>query len=384
MSEVESGSRFVYDKAQTEPIACAFPIARRDYYWRDGLLPFFEHLCPEGWLRGRQARAGRTSGEDDLGLLLHYGADCIGAVGILPPGNPVPFPLASSPDSAPDNQNNGEQAGITQGKTLSGVQKKLLVFKGDSGFQPTIAPDDPATYIAKFNREDIVTLVYNEDLSLKLGREILGVAEITEAQIEPLRGGEGRANIVLLVKRFDRHHGHRLRLEDFAQILDKPRGREFDGKYDSSYEEAATVIEKHSARAKIDLVRYFDLLIFNFVIGNADAHLKNFSLLERVEGLRFSPAYDLVNTLVYPDYERETALEIGGRKLPFEDLNKAVIEKLGAAIGLPSLVVDQSITKLAKKFANPKTLQFSVPVQPDDFRALYRDILFANAGRIFS
>lgn len=345
----------------------------RDHYWRGGLHPFFEHLGPEGWLRGRQARAGGTAGQDDFGLLLNYGADCIGAVGILPSDGSHLLP--------PHDADLVEEAAAVPGRTLSGVQKKLLAFRGKAGFQPCVDLAEPATHIAKLNRTDLPTLAQNENLSLQLGREILGEGEITRAKLDTLRGIEG---IALLVERFDRDDGQRLRLEDFAQILEKPRGREFDGKYHSSYEEAASVVERHSARARIDLARYYQLVVFNLVIGNADAHLKNFSLLERPEGLRLSPAYDLVNTIVYPAYDRVTALEIGGQKRAFDTLNRATIERLGADIGLPPRAVTQSLDQLSQRFAAAAALEFPDHVQPDDFRIVYRDIVRDNATRIFA
>ncbi|WP_257558055.1 HipA domain-containing protein [Sphingobium sp. CFD-2] len=261
------------------------------------------------------------------------------------------------------------------------MQKKLLAWQDAEGFRPCLHAAEPATHIAKFNRADLPTLVQNEDLSLRLAREILGEERITVATRAQLRGIEG---IALLVERFDRQDGARLRLEDFAQVLGKPRGRQFDGKYHSSYEEAATVIERHSARARIDLARYFELVVFNLVIGNADAHLKNFSLLERAEGLRLSPAYDLVNTLVYPDYEREAALEIGGAKREFEALDRALVKRLGTDIGLPLRAVQGSLDRLRKAFAGARTLAFPPNVQPDDFRVRYREIVHDNAQRILA
>lgn len=373
LSELGADTRFVYNEGWTETIACALPATQRDHYYRNGLIPFFEHLGPEGWLRGRQARAGGTAAQDDFGLLLNYGADCIGAVGILEPDG--------SRLIAPAEPNVIEEAAALPGRTLSGVQKKLLAFRGEKGFEPCIRASDPATHIAKFNREDLPTLVQNEDLSLELGREILGDAEITKAKPAVLAGIEGLA---LLVERFDRVDDEKLRLEDFAQILGKPRGREFDGKYHSSYEEAATVITRFSARARIDLARYFRLVVFNLVLGNADAHLKNFSLLETSEGLRLSPAYDLINTLVYPDYERTAALEIGNAKRAFDTLDRALVEALGAAIGLPAPEIKRSLDTLAKGFSGAKTLEFSARIQPDDFRIAYREIIRGNAGRIFA
>jgi serine/threonine-protein kinase HipA len=370
LSELGRDTRFSYDEDWAEPIACALPATTRDHYWRGGLIPFFEHLGPEGWLRGRQARAGGTADQDDFGLLLNYGADCIGAVGILPSDGVLPPPPADHDLVA--------EAAAAPGRTLSGVQKKLLAFRNQSGFHPSVQLAEPATHIAKFNREDLPTLVRNENLSLQLGREVLGDAEITKAQLGTLQGIDG---IALLVERFDRRGSERLRLEDFAQILGKSRGREFDGKYDSSYEEAASVIERFSARARIDLNRYFGLVVFNLVIGNADAHLKNFSLLERPEGLRLSPAYDLVNTLVYP-YDRHTALAIGGQKRPFDSLARPLIQRLGTEIGLPRQAVVQTLDHLAKAFSKAPALQLADHVQPEDFRSQYRDVVTNNAARI--
>jgi len=371
LSEHGSDTRFVYHEGWKQTIACTLPAEIRDHYRLGGLIPFFEHLAPEGWLRGRQARAGGTAEQDDFGLLLRYGADCIGAVGVVPVEASAD-PIHPAPDLV-------DEAAAVPGRTLSGVQKKLLAWRDEGMFRPCIDLTDPATHIAKFNRADLPTLVWNEDLSLRLGREVLGNDRITAAYRGVLHGIDG---IALLVERFDRQGGNRLRLEDFAQILNRPRGREFDGKYASSYEEAASVIERHSARSRIDLARYFDLVVFNLVIGNADAHLKNFSLLERAEGLRLSPAYDLVNTLVYPGYERHAALEIAGRHRAFDNLDGGIVAKLGSDIGLPRAAVRQSLDRLATAFARARTLDVAAPVGPDDFPTRYRDIVVANVERI--
>lgn len=336
------------------------------------MLPFFEHLAPEGWLRGRQARAGGTADQDDLGLLLNYGADCIGAVGILPADKETRV--------HPIEDDIVDEAATTAGRTLSGVQKKLLAYRAEDGFRPSVEIEDPATHIAKFNREDLPTIVQNENLSLTLAREVLGEAGVTKAQLGTLREIDG---IALLVERFDRNGEERLRLEDFAQILGKPRGRTFDGKYEGSYEEAADVVVRYSARGRIDLDRFYRLVVFNLVLGNADAHLKNFSLLERQEGLRLSPAYDLINTLAYPVYDQLTALSIGGKKRQFDTIDKAIVEKFGLDIGLPDTAVKRALSDLGKRFVGARTLELSDKVQPDDFRVRYRDIIWNHAQRIF-
>ena len=294
-------------------------------------------------------------------------------MGILPRDGHQPDPITDADEVT--------AAATGTGRTLSGVQKKWLVYRSDGKFLPSADLAQPAPYIAKFNRSELPTIVQNEDLSLRLAREVLGPGEITQAKIGRV---EGVDDIALIVERFDRDGRDRLRLEDFAQILQKPRGREFDGKYNSSYEEAATVITQFSERARIDLDRYFRLVVFNLVIGNADAHLKNFSLLERKEGLRLSPAYDLLNTLVYTDLDRLTALAIGGSKRPFDTLDRSLVARLGEDIGLPRRAVDSALDQLAKRFQSAVSLKFSDNVQPDDFRIRYRDVVEDHAARIFS
>jgi serine/threonine-protein kinase HipA len=371
LSEVGDGTRFLYNEGWRETIACSLPVESREHFWRAGLHPFFEHLAPEGWLRARQARAARASEQDDFGLLLTYGGDCIGAVGVRPPGA---LPAATVEGDELD------AAATVPGRTLSGVQKKLLVHREGSGFRPSHQLTDPATHIAKLNQADLPTLVQNEDISLRLAREVLGPAEVTKAAIGTVQGIEG---VALLVERFDRRGDERLRLEDLAQILSKPRGREFNGKYQSSYEEAASTIGGHSARPRVDLERYFRLVVFNFVIGNADAHLKNFSLLERPEGLRLSPAYDLVNTVLYP-FESITGLEIGGRKRPLDSLDRSLLEEFGQAIGLPPSAVTAALDQLAKRLAKARTPELPPQVEPTDLRLRYRDIVNEQARRVFA
>lgn len=274
-----------------------------------------------------------------------------------------------------------DEAATTAGRTLSGVQKKLLAFRADDGFWPAVEVTDPATHIAKFNREDLPTIVLNEHLSLSLARELLGEDDVTRAQLATLHNIDG---IAILVERFDRQGEERLRLEDFAQILNKPRGRTFEGKYDGSYEEAAEIVTRYSARGRVDLDRFFRLVVFNLVLGNADAHLKNFSLLERAEGLRLSPAYDLINTLAYPVYDRITALSIGGRKREFDTIDRRIVEQFGLDIGLPRAAVERALATLGKGLATARTLAFGDRVRPDDFRETYRNVIQGHAQRIFT
>ncbi|SFC43958.1 type II toxin-antitoxin system HipA family toxin [Devosia psychrophila] len=358
------GTRFTYGDGWTGDIACCFPATQREHNWANGLHPFFQHLGPEGWLREKQARGAHIQDEqNDFALLLAYGEDCIGAVGIR----------ASEEADIPKV----EEGAPTPGKTLSGVQKKLLVVKDGDGFVAA-GRDGPAPYIAKFNSEAREGLVRNEFLSLQWAAKILGKNEVTQ-----FKTGHFGEEIALIVSRFDRtEKGEKLRLEDFAQVLVKPRGVNYDGKYGSSYEEVARVIREHSARPVIDLDKLFRRLVVFAALANCDAHLKNFSLLETPEGLRLSPVYDVLNTAIYDDLDRNFGLSILGRSRNLEELNGTLFRKFGAEIGLHERAVELALGDLKKQIGkNPINAPSGEP--PNGFVSRFEEVVRNQCLRLF-
>ena len=362
------GTRFTYAAEWRTPIACCFPPERREHEWQSGLHPFFQHLGPEGWLRQQQARVAHIAEEDDFGLLLRYGADCIGAVGVR-----SAVPLAKLDPIT--------EAEANPGRTISGVQRKLLVVKRKDGFSPA-EPTGPAPYIAKFNSESLPTLVRNEALSLRWSAAVLGAKEVTEFQLGQVATLNETA---LIVTRFDRtEDGEKLRLEDFAQILRKPRGQDYGGKYNASYEDVAEVINSYSARPKIDLARFFSRLILFTLIGNSDGHLKNFSLLETPTGLRLSPLYDVVNAALYHRYDQSLALLIGGKKVQLEAVTRPLLEDFGRRIGLAEPAIQQTFADLRTKVR--KAARILEPPEgegPDGFITRFGEIVSGACLRIF-
>lgn len=355
------GMRFIYHEGWKETIACCLPVIRREHDWSAGLHPFFQHLGAEGWLRERQARVAHLAEEDDFGLLLHYGADCIGAVGVLP--------VAEEPSLA-----KALSEGTNPGRTVSGVQRKLLVVRDESinAFRPA-GPTGPAPYIAKFNSSSIPTLVRNENLSLRWTSAMLGADEVTKFKLDHVTELDEYA---LIVTRFDRtSDGQKLRAEDFAQILNKPRGQDYGGKYDSSYEEVAEVIRSHSARPDIDLARLFRRLITYVLVANGDAHLKNFTLLERPEGLRLSPAYDVVNVGIYPEFSQQLALSIGGDFVMLESVSRLELAALGERIGLSKATITRSFRDLKTKARQANVLLPRPDEGRDDFGGRFTEIV---------
>lgn len=364
------GTRFTYDPDWREPIACCLPVTQREHEWAQGVHPFFQHLGPEGWLRQQQAHVAHIQDQDDFGLLLRFGGDCIGAVSLR----------------RPDGQADGAQEPITEatanpGRTVSGIQRKLLVVKAGHGFAPA-GETGAAPYIAKFNSERLDTLVRNESLSLRYSAALLGDGEVNAFTI----GNVSKIDEAgLIVTRFDRaNDGSKLRLEDFAQILLKPRGADFSGKYNAAYEDIAEGIKKYSVRPEIDLLKFFRRLLVFVIVGNCDAHLKNFSLLETKAGLRLSPAYDILNTALYDGFDQSIALSIDGKKPNLDNVTWPILKAFGQSIGLSAAAVDQVFEETKARVKKAATI--IEPPQgepPDGFVNRYSEIVRRACVRLF-
>lgn len=145
-----------------------------------------------------------------------------------------------------------------------------------------------------------------EDVTMHLAQ----IAKIKTVPHSLIRLQSG--NLAYITKRIDRIKKRKLAMEDMCQLTE----RLTEDKYHGSYEQIGKTIQMYSATPGLDVVNFFEMVLFSFLTGNADMHLKNFSLVEQTGlGMILSPAYDLVNTaLVNPADEEEMALTLNGRK----------------------------------------------------------------------
>ncbi|MBF0373963.1 MAG: type II toxin-antitoxin system HipA family toxin [Alphaproteobacteria bacterium] len=340
------GTVFAYDEGVTAPIACALPIARREHATPFGLHPFFAHLAPEGWLRDRQTAFAEIGKDDDFGILLAFGADCIGAVGVVDPDDShrrVALKPARDPLDA---------AAVAVERTISGVQAKVLCApNGKGGFRPARA-GEAAPLIAKYPQPPLFDMVANEATSLELCRILLGVSDVAAADLAVVEGIDG---VALVVERFDRSGPGRrdkLRCEEFAQVVAQPPGLDLRGKYDVGYDALGRALAHSSARL-LDARRLFKRLAAYVLVGNVDCHLKNFSLIETAEGLRLSPAYDVLNGYIYGDagYTTRFGLTIDGQRRQWQDYDRALLLAIADEIGLPRKAAEGVLRELAGRAA---------------------------------
>lgn len=194
--------------------------------------------------------------------------------------------------------------------TVTGVQPKLSLnlSGGKSKTEPkrfTIV-GLWGNYILKPPTDKYPQMPEVEDLTMHL-------AEIAKINVVPhslIRLNSGQ--LAFITKRIDRANNHKLHMEDMCQLTE----RQTEHKYHSSYEQVAKTLLKFSASPGLDLVNFAEILLFSFLTGNADMHLKNFSLIyDSQNGPVLSPAYDLLSTfLVNPKDDEDLALTLNGKK----------------------------------------------------------------------
>lgn len=229
--------------------------------------------------------------------------------------------------------------------SLTGVQPKLSLnlSKHDGSNRLTIV-GLWGNYIFKPQTANYLQLPENEDLTMHL-------AEAVKINVVPhclIRLADG--SLGYITKRIDRtKKGEKIDMEDMCQLTLHPT----EYKYKGSYEQIAKVIMKYSDMPRLDLANYMQLLLFCFITGNNDMHLKNFSLYRPFEGYQLAPAYDLVNTsIANPDDTEELALPLSGRKTKLHLTN---FLQAAATMGIEENVVRHLTDNMSK--ALPKWMQ---------------------------
>ena len=218
----------------------------------------------------------------------------------------------SIPPELPYTENQMEELALQVVKsqtTLTGVQAKLSL---------ELAPSEKGEakrftivglwggYILKPPTKKFSQLPEVEDVTMHLGA--LAKIKMVPHSLIRLKSG----NLAYITKRIDRIKGQKLLMEDMCQLTE----RMTENKYHGSYEQIARMLLKYSSNPGLDLVNFFEQVLFSFLTGNADMHLKNFSIIKTKEqGYILSPAYDMVATaIVNPADDEDLALTLNAKK----------------------------------------------------------------------
>lgn len=258
--------------------------------------------------------------------------------------------------------------------TVPGVQPKLSLGwlknrleDGHNG-RLTIMDALEGMYILKPQNTKYQQMPENEHLSMKLAE--LFKIEVVPSNMIRLASGE----LCYITKRIDRKKDNsKIHMIDFLQIL------ELENKYLGTMENLGKTIGELSANTLMDKLRFFELALFNFIIGNNDMHLKNFSMWLSEMGWVLSPAYDLLNVkIILPSDKDDTALLLGGKKRNF---NKGYFDRFGAVLELN----DKQINSTYKMLDNwlPKAIQLIDASFLNDKNKLYYKELIITRVNLF-
>ena len=231
--------------------------------------------------------------------------------------------------------------------SLTGVQPKLsLNLNEHEGSQRLTIVGLWGGFICKPQTIQFKQMPETEDLTMHL-------AELAKIDVVPhtlMRMADN--SLCYLTKRIDRlSFGEKLAMEDMCQLTE----RQTEHKYRSSYEHIAKAIVQYSSMSKMDVTNFFEVVLFSWITGNNDMHLKNFSLFEPQDGnIRLTPAYDMLNAVILnPKDDEELALTLNGKK---KKLKRSDFITSGLTIGVEQKTIERLIGKYVKLLPEMKKL----------------------------
>lgn len=239
---------------------------------------------------------------------------------------------------------------FTKEKLEDGTKGRLTVLEALGG-----------NYILKPQNMAFPQMPENEHLTMRLA-ELLRIQTVVSSLIR-LKSGE----LSYITKRIDRTASNgKIHMLDMFQITEA-----FD-KYKSSMEKVGKAVSEYSSNTLLDAIRLYEVVIFSYITGNNDMHLKNFSMILQGENWVFSPAYDLLNVQLHlPEDKEETALTIGGKK---SRLTKADFINLGLKFGLS----DKQIANIFKRFIKAEKKMMAlidISFLMQENKVIYKDLL---------
>jgi serine/threonine-protein kinase HipA len=306
-----------------EPRAISFSMPLREAAYHDRVVrPFFSGLLPDGGARQRLAGALGISAGNAFGLLEVIGGECAGALSLYPAGDTPPTDddgvellTAARLEEILGKLRERPLLGGEEGVRLSlaGAQDKLSVCV--DGDEIGLAKGGrPTTHILKPSIQALDGAVENELFCLRLAGALGLPAPAVEMRISG-------AIPFLLVERYDRTQNvdgiiTRLHQEDFCQALSVPPELKYEEEGGPGTEKSLDLVRRATARPAANQLNLIRILIFHYLVGNADAHGKNYALLYRGRTPDLAPLYDVVCTAAYPRLAKKLAMAIGGRSTP--------------------------------------------------------------------
>lgn len=308
------------------PISIQLPLQKEPFSVKKTKI-FFEGLLPEGFTRKSVARHLHIDENDYLSILSKLGSECLGAI-MIKEDDAIVGPEYEKISS--ETIKRLAEEGITEAADM--VAKSHLSLTGASGKVGLYRYDNkwylpkgiaPSSHIVKLSHVRLDNLVLNEQLCLLTAKK-LGII-VPESEI--INTGNGiDGDVLFATKRYDRSFENitklvdekpcpfRLHQEDFAQGLGIEAEKKYETNESDYMKKMFELLRQKSSDSISDQLKLWDIIVFDYLIGNTDSHVKNFSLLynKDLTYVNLAPAYDIVSTVIYKSSTRDMAFNIGG------------------------------------------------------------------------
>ena len=316
--------------------------------------PFFEGLLPEGAQRDAVAAALGISRANEFRLLERLGGEVAGALTLWPEGETPPRFEAPGPGVAlADDELAARLTDLETRPFLAGSRGLRLSLAGAQSKMPVVlvdgriglpAPGQPTTHVVKPPSARFPAMTENEAFAMRLAAGL----GLDAAPVEPYTAA-GRA--FLLVTRYDRRQSsdgavRRLHQEDFCQALGIVADRKYAADGGPGFRRCFELVRRACSRPAVEVLKLLDAAVLQVLLGNADAHGKNYSLLHREAGVELAPLYDLLSTVAWPGLSPRFAMPVA-RRAVLEEMRRGDWDRFAESAGLGAPLVRRRVRELA-------------------------------------
>lgn len=329
---------------------------------------FFEGLLPEGFTRKCVAKWMHMDEQDYISILAGLGRECLGAIKIVDESEPRIVPeyrelLAEEVYTlASEGATESAELIAKSHLSLTGASGKVGLYYNEKEAKWYLPIGEaPSTHIVKQSHVRLKKIVTNEQLCL-LTAKYLGIV-IPESFIVKTDGDD--ETVLFATKRYDRRFvendkllndmpvPRRLHQEDFAQALGIASTYKYEKNNEGYMKKIFDLIRSYSSDPINDILKLWDICVFNYLIGNTDNHIKNISLLygEDLKSIRLAPAYDIVSTIIYESSTEDMAISIDGI-ININQITRESFEKAAVQTGIGTKIAMQRFDTMASGFVH--------------------------------
>ncbi len=365
-------ARFSYaeeylSKDDPKAISVSLPL-QKEPFSAERTKVFFDGLLPEGFMRKTIAANMHFDERDYLSILYYLGKECLGAIRIGEVGDEDKngYDAISSEQVrqlAAEGASKSSELVIKTHLSLTGASGKVgLYYDDENGKWYLPSGTSPSTHIVKQSHIRLDGIVTNEQLSM-IAAGKCGI-DIPESFIVNMGKGID-SEVLFATKRYDRiinerseiisglKRPFRLHQEDFAQALAISAADKYEKEDENYVVRMFGIIRNHSGNPLEDQLKLWRRIVFDYVLGNTDAHIKNFSLLYSYDlgEKRLSPAYDMISTAIYEASTREMSFNIGGKRL-LDEIGRVDFKLMASEAGLGEKVAMNVYEDILNRFEN--------------------------------